>query len=121
MSLGIGIVKGFVPTKLGSIELTSQDCKKYGIKADDFEKADINGDGIITSDEFLSRGINTVSIFNAFKTMAAPMGAFVDANDSTDLNQEIAQNSETGKKQNYNVTHPNDSSPFRANTYDYLA
>lgn len=115
----VNSVHGFVVPKIQSLELSSKDCKKYGINEDDFDKADKNHDGRINASEFLSSGINILSIFNAFKTMAVPVGGFEEKTNQNDLSQNSGN--DTNKNNTYNLSRPNVSNPYTANHYDYLA
>lgn len=69
-------VGGFDPSKISSLRIVDSDCKRLGIREDDFSKVDKDGDGIISSAEFLAGGLSYTSIFNAFKTMAVPLKGF---------------------------------------------
>lgn len=117
--MGVNAVNGFIPTKIQSIRISSDDCEKYGIKIEDFNKFDKNEDGLIDAKEFLGGGISEISIFNAFKTMAKPVGGFTDQ--KVDNNEEEQQSPANHQNKMYGLNHPNVSNPLKAQKYDYLA
>lgn len=124
--MAIGNVSGFIPPKLSTVQISSDDCKKYGIDIQDFYKIDKNEDGLIDSDEFLSGGLGNLSVFNAFKSLAEPMGAYQDPQSIGQDNQANGMNNQanafnSNKQNQYSLQHPNVTNPGFANKCDFLA
>ncbi len=120
----MNLVRGFNPAKITHLQISDKDSKSLGIEPKDFAKVDVNGDGIINSSEFLSKGMGYSSIFNAFKAQAEPIGAYVEnGNENVEKNQSsfhtdpsqapalknnlLAQQLNAGNPKGYNLNHPN--------------
>ena len=140
--------KGFVIDYIRDLRISSKDAKKYGIQ-DDFATYDINKDGDIDCNEFLSGGISNSKIFSAFASLAGDNYSknFEDTsfNDDKELksakehkgeislasNQNIQNNRQRkayktdplsfGFQQKYNLTHPNIDKEYLAEKIDFLA
>lgn len=136
------VIQGFVAPKIQNLQLKDKDCKKYGIKADDFEKVDKNKDGLISADEFLGSGLDVYSVFNAFKTMAKQNDGFLEGDvlknsesiqgaqnvnlknpqkNSSNINSLNRNGVENNEQNSYNLNHPNVTSHVLAQKYDYMA
>lgn len=127
-AIGGGINNGFVMSKLQGITISSDDMQKYGIKPEDWQKVDKDGDYLITAAEFMANGMNIASIFNAYKTLATASGAYVTPAQQAQMqanpqNNMFASNNQRQQDPNktYSLTHPNITSPTLGNTHDFLA
>ena len=127
----LGIVQGFITSKIQPIVLTEDDIKKYSIDKKEFANSDKNKDGIISANEFLSSGLMSQSVFNAFKSKALEKDAFVTDNSKIaamesgqgvqNTGMKSQQNRQNQNNNWFNLNHPNVSSPLVAQNYDYLA
>ena len=127
----LGIVQGFITSKIQPIVLTEDDIKKYSIDKKEFANSDKNKDGIISANEFLSSGLMSQSVFNAFKSKALEKDAFVTDNSKNaamesgqgvqNTGMQSQQNRQNQNNNWFNLNHPNVSSPLVAQSYDYLA
>lgn len=127
----LGIVQGFITSKIQPIVLTEDDIKKYSIDKKEFANSDKNKDGIISANEFLSSGLMSQSVFNAFKSKALEKDAFVTDNSKIaamesgqgvqNTGMQSQQNRQNQNNNWFNLNHPNVSSPLVAQNYDYLA
>ena len=127
----LGIVQGFITSKIQPIVLTEDDIKKYSIDKKEFANSDKNKDGIISANEFLSSGLMSQSVFNAFKSKALEKDAFVTDNSKIaamesgqgvqNTGMQSQQNRQNQNNNWFNLNHPNVSSPLVAQSYDYLA
>ena len=125
------IVQGFITSKIQPIVLTEDDIKKYSIDKKEFANSDKNKDGIISANEFLSSGLMSQSVFNAFKSKALEKDAFVTDNSKIaamesgqgvqNTGMQSQQNRQNQNNNGFNLNHPNVSSPLVAQSYDYLA
>lgn len=118
-------------SKMQSMLISDDDCKKYGISIQDFQKYDKNGDHAIDANEFFGGAMSNLSIFNAFKSQALQNNAFVD-NEGLQTNPaEYGANQKNGMQglnnnqyalsNQYNLSHPNLKNRFLANNYDFMA
>lgn len=108
-------------SKMQSIQISDDDCKKYGISIEDFQKYDKNGDHLINANEFFGGAMNNLSIFDAFKSLALQSGSYVD-NDGSQTNK--TEGDTTNRKDvsnQYSLLRPNVKGGFLANHYDYMA
>lgn len=114
------IQNGFIIPKCRSVYIKQDDCKKFGIKGEDWAKVDKNQDGKISIEELLLNGQNITSINKAYKTLAIQKNGYVNNEQEKELKtSNNIQNQNTDKK--YHLNHPNITTPILANQYDYLA
>lgn len=102
-------VQGFNTDKLQKITISSDDCDKYGIEIEDFNKIDKDKDGLISASEFLSFGIRFPSVFKAFKKQATKIeGAYTESSGMLAQNNDYNKNrlSNPIQQQKNSLTHP---------------
>lgn len=116
--MSLNTIQGFIPSKIQSVRISYDDCKKYGIKIEDFNKADKNEDGLIDADEFLTEGITELSIFNAFKQLAKSVNGYCEENNNNNNQKNLTLNNTNEISAPKN---PNISPAFCGQNCNYLA
>ena len=118
--MSTGVQCGYLVSKCKSINISRDDCEKYGIKSDDWDKVDKNKDGLIDIGEILLNGKDVLTINNAYKALAAKNNGYIDSTNAV-KRQSFNNTQNQTANSNFNLSHPNVSSPILANKCDYFA